>query len=99
MSPRYRCSHVSRWRGCTRKVGSFACQSLVILKQVQDDDGEVQDDDAEVQDDDAEVRDDDAEVQDGDAEVQGSDEEAQHGDEEVQDDDNPLFRHPELVSG
>ena len=92
MSPRYRCSHVSRWRGCTRKVGSFACQSLVILKQVQDDDGEVQDGDEEVQGS-------DAEVQGSDEEFQHGDEEAQHGDAEVQDDDNPLFRHPELVSG
>jgi hypothetical protein len=51
---------------------------LVILKQVQDDDGEFQGGDTEFQDG-------DAEFQDGDAEVQGG--------------DNPLFRHPELVSG
>jgi hypothetical protein len=38
-------------------------------------------------------------VQDDDAEVQDDDEEVQGSDEEVQDDDNPLFRHPELVSG
>ena len=63
----------------------FTGPLLVILKQVQDDDGEFQGGDAEFQGGDAEFQDGDAEFQDGDA--------------DVQDGDNPLFRYPELVSG
>jgi hypothetical protein len=85
MSPRYRCSHVFRWRGCTRKVGSFACRSLVILKQVQDDEDEGPRNEDEGQYDEDEGQDDEDEGQDD--------------EDEGQNDDEKRERHPELVSG